>query len=69
MSRKVLINRLAEALNCKPEDIPNVQELTSKQMYWMIQHERLHAQYGNVVRKRATVTLPVDNVINKELLK
>ena len=69
MTRKVLINRLAEAMNCKPEEIPNVHELTNNQIYWIIQHERLHEAYGNVARKRASVVIPVDNAINKELLK
>lgn len=50
MSRKVLINRLAEALNCQPNDIPNVNELTNNQIYWMIQHERLHKRHGAMHR-------------------
>lgn len=47
MSRKVLINRLAEELNCKPSEIPNLNQLTSNQMYWIIQHEKLHKRYGS----------------------
>lgn len=52
MSRKVLINRLAEAMNCKPHEIPHVNELTSNQIYWMIQHERMHKRYGDLYRSK-----------------
>ncbi len=65
MSRKVLINRLAEALNCKPDEIPNVNQLTSSQIYWMIQHERMHERYGAAARNNQQH----DMVVNPALLK
>lgn len=69
MSRQVLIHHVDKILNSKPEEISNVQELTDKQLYEIIQHERLHAAYGGVERKRKTIPIPVDNVLNNVLLK
>lgn len=69
MSRKVLINRLAEALKCKPEDIPNVDELTNNNLYWILQHERLHQRMGNVNRTRTWDDHVADKTLNPNLLK
>lgn len=66
MSRKVLINRLAEALNCEPHEIPDVNKLTSNQMYWMIQHEKMHKRIGATAIFKQKQQ---DMVVNPALLK
>lgn len=70
MSRKVLVNRLAEVMKCKPEEIPNVNELTSNQMYWILQHEKLHERSGGIARNRKPLdNHAIDHTINPALVK
>lgn len=65
MSRKVLINRLAESLNKPVSDIQNM-NLTNKQIYLLIQHERLHKFCGAMYRLNDHIK---DMSLNEALLK
>lgn len=65
MSRKVLMNRLAEELNKPVSEIQNM-KLTNNQMYWMIQHEKMHKRASVFYRLSHAYT---DCTLNSELLK